>query len=238
LRLAVLILPLAACMSTSRWDKQESWAGKDIGSFPYHPLVYHLDLSILTYQLYTQTLVWPFDPYYEEIQRRDEYMAKVRAWAHRQAAAQAGRSGLDAYRGPGVLGGFPDNPGHDPILFRYGGLHPWSDAISNPADEWLELKTPKAITGRIQDVYVCYRRAGGPDSAGSWNRSGPGATTGRPAPATSCWPSRAKRATRATPDSPRRKASWGSCSCGPGPTAATTYTSRFAEAEAATIFER
>ena len=138
-------------------------AAQDIGSFPYHPLVYHLDLSILTYQLYSQTLVWPFDPYYEEMTRlgRDRVMAQVHAWAKDKGADPAQRAaGLDAYRGPGVLGGFDDNPRHDPIVYRYANLHPWSPAVTNAQHRWTEYLTPRQITGRIKHVYMCTRPSG------------------------------------------------------------------------------
>ena len=140
-----------------------------LGSFPYHPLVYHLDLSILSYQLYCQSLVWAIDPYYEERVHdngvgRDEFMASVRAWVERQGEAQAGITALDSYRGPGALGGFPDNPSHDPILYNYARLHPWSDAIMNGLSRWTEYLTPREITGRISEVWVSYRQAGGEET--------------------------------------------------------------------------
>ena len=130
----------------------------NIGTFPYHPLVFHLDLAILAYQLHGQSLVWPFDPYYEERAHgvgvgRDAFMAKVWAWAQQQPTG--------TFRGPGVLGGFPNNPTHDPILYDYSLIHPWSHAIMNAAAEWTEYLTPDAITSRIQDVFVSYRTAGG-----------------------------------------------------------------------------
>ena len=31
----------------------------------YHPLVYQLDLCVLAYQVYNQTLIWPLDPWFE-----------------------------------------------------------------------------------------------------------------------------------------------------------------------------
>jgi len=141
-----------------------SWEGKELASFPYHPLVYHLDLSILAYQLYSQSLVWPFDPYYEAMGgSREQFMAKVRAWANKRSrAAQAdGKlTGLDQYRGPGVLGGFANNPWHDPILYSYERIYPWSHSISNPEGRWIAYMTPKLITQQIGDVYVSYRKHG------------------------------------------------------------------------------
>ena len=141
-------------------------APANVGTFPYHPLVFHLDLAILAYQLHGQSLVWPFDPYYEERTHgagvsRDAFIAKVAAWVQEQAAAQAGVTALGTFRGPGALGGFPNNPTHDPILYDYSLIHPWSHAIMNAAAEWTEYLTPDAITSRVRDVFVSYRRAGG-----------------------------------------------------------------------------
>ena len=36
----------------------------------YNELVYLLDLCTLSYQLHSQTLIWPMDPYYERIGHR------------------------------------------------------------------------------------------------------------------------------------------------------------------------
>jgi hypothetical protein len=134
--------------------------------FPFHPLVFHIDLSILAYQLYGQTLVWPFDPYYEELNSgagdRAAFMKKVWAWARETGAVQQGRrSVLNDYRGPGVLGGFAANERHDPIVYRYGLVDPWSPCINNLGKRWVVYETPTRITERIRDVYVAYRRAGG-----------------------------------------------------------------------------
>lgn len=139
----------------------------DLGTFPYHPVVYELDLAILAYQLHAQSMVWPIDPYYEEHAdtrgtSRDTFMALVRGWAARRGPAQVtAQAGLDAYRGPGVLAGQPDNPTHDPILYDYARIHPWSHAISNNQALWTEYMTPDAITRRIRDVYVSARPIGG-----------------------------------------------------------------------------
>jgi hypothetical protein len=138
----------------------------ELGTFPYHPLVFELDLSILAYQLHGQSLVWPFDPYYEEHAdtrgtSRDRMMGLVRGWAERRGAAQvAASAGLDAARGPGVLAGLADNPTHDPILYNYARIHPWSHTIVNLLDQWTEYLTPDAITRRIRDVYVSARPIG------------------------------------------------------------------------------
>ena len=142
---------------------------QDLEQFPYHPLVYHLDLSILSYQLYGQSLVWPFDPYYEEATSKKDRVAlmdKVRDWAATKGAEQvASTKGLQAYRGPGLLNGFADNPSHDPILYRYDRLHPWSSNLTNPLNSWTEYLVPAAITDNIRDLYVGYRKAGAPQDS-------------------------------------------------------------------------
>lgn len=137
------------------------------GSFPYNPLIYHLDLSILAYQIYDQSLVWRFDPYYEEMNDKNDgrarTMEKVRAWAKLKGSEQVSQqAGLDSYRGPGVLSGFADNPSHDPILYNYSRIFPWGDSISKALNRWTEYSTPREITGQIDDVYVCYRKIGQP----------------------------------------------------------------------------
>lgn len=140
----------------------------ELGTFPYHPLVYQLDLSILAYQLHGQSLVWPIDPYYEEHAggrgtSRATLMELVRGWARRRGAAQvAAMAGLDAYRGPGSLVGIDDHSDHDPIVYDYARIHPWSDTIGNLDGQWTEYLTPRAITGRIRDVHVSARPIGDP----------------------------------------------------------------------------
>ena len=138
----------------------------DLGTFPYHPLVFELDLAILAYQLHAQSMVWPIDPFYEEHAdstgtSRDTMMALVHAWANARGPAQiAAVTGLDGYRGPGVLAGLPDNPLHDPIIYDYARVHPWSHAITNNDDQWTEYLTPDPLVRRIRDVYVAARRIG------------------------------------------------------------------------------
>jgi hypothetical protein len=151
------------CSSPQWYQKAaaEEVQKQDLGGFPYHLLVYHLDLSILAYQLYGQTLVWPFDPYYEESNNREQFMEKIRSWAKIKGAEQLEmETGIKSYRGPGVLGGFDDNQSHDPIVYRYDHLYPWSSNITNALDSWTEYLVPKEITGQIRDVYMCYRKTG------------------------------------------------------------------------------
>jgi hypothetical protein len=141
----------------------------ELGTFPYHPLVFELDLAIFAYQLHAQSMVWPIDPFYEEQAgprgtSRDTMMALVRTWAQRRGETQVA-TGTGVYRGPGVLAGLPTADSHDPILYDYTRLHPWSHAITNNQDQWTEYDTPDAITHRIRDVYVAARAIGTGDVA-------------------------------------------------------------------------
>ncbi|MEP3277512.1 MAG: lipase family protein [Stappiaceae bacterium] len=136
-------------------------------NFPYDPLVYHLDLSILAYQLYSQTLVWPFDPYYEVLENgevaRLKFMDDVRQWADGKGQQQTRQNPpLGGYRGPGRLAGFADNQRHDPIIYRYDGVYPWKNMMANVGERVVEYLTPTAITGTIGSVQLCYRRTGRP----------------------------------------------------------------------------
>ena len=166
----LIFLPFFLFSCAQHWHPNgtsEEVKKQDLSNFPYHPLVYHLDLSILAYQLYGQSLVWPFDPYYEEANskrgRRSVLMRKVRSWAYIKGAAQVKMDpGIRAYRGPGILNGFKDNPRHDPIIYRYDRIYPWSSNISNPYNSWTEYLVPNEITNRIKDVYVSYRKVGKP----------------------------------------------------------------------------
>jgi hypothetical protein len=138
----------------------------ELGTFPYHPLVFELDLAILAYQVHGQSMVWPIDPFYEEHAggrgtARDTLIELVRDWAARRGSAQiSAMTGLDSYRGPGLLAGLPDNPTHDPIIYNYARIHPWSDTVTNNEAQWTEYLTPPAITRPIRDVFVSARAIG------------------------------------------------------------------------------
>ena len=172
LRLFVLLVSLSTlsgCVTSTHAPEQGAVVRQqNLTGLPYHPLVHHLDLSILAYELYGQTLVWPFDPYYEEFAGRNgnraKFMENVQVWAKAKGAEQAiSDPKLGGYRGPGVLAGFEDNPRHDPIIFRYDRLYPWGRTITHVDGKWTEFLTPKEITGQIRDVYMCYRRSGQPE---------------------------------------------------------------------------
>jgi hypothetical protein len=109
---------------------------------PYHELVYHLDLCILSYHLYSQTLIWPMDPYYEQMaqsggeSRRRDFMTQVR----------------EAQPRPGV---YP--PALDPIISDYGSINPWMPCFVKPEPgsiPWLVFQAPSEITASIRDTYM------------------------------------------------------------------------------------
>jgi hypothetical protein len=62
-----------------------------------------------------------------------------------------------------VLAGFEDNPAHDPVIYQYSRLHPWSASLANPAGRWSEYLAPAVITDPIRQAYVCSRVAGQPE---------------------------------------------------------------------------
>lgn len=166
--IAVALVAAATACDVPYIDTSEEAAeavrAQELGALPYHPIAYHLDLSIFAYQLYGQTLVWPFDPYYEEAgEARPALMARVREWAARTGEAQRAAGGsAEDLRGPGLLAGFEDNPAHDPIVYQYSRIHPWSDAVTFPSGgRWTEYLTPRAITERIDEAHVCVRTIGG-----------------------------------------------------------------------------
>lgn len=163
---------IASCSSTFIPTEQSQPQALQVNSnsvFPYNPLVYHLDLAILAYQLHGQSLIWPHDPYYEDLSNKTKgratMVAKVQAWAAETGKTQSKTPQLDAYRGPGSLNGFPNSANHDPIIYNYDLIDPWNNAIMNAAGTWTEYLTPRTITANIKQVQVCYRPSGQPISA-------------------------------------------------------------------------
>ena len=81
-------------------------------------VVYLLDLCILSYHLHSQTLIWPMDPYYEQVKkklgsRRNNFMSLIRQTFDFQTKP--------GYHGPGSSqgddnSGWRTNPHLDPII--------------------------------------------------------------------------------------------------------------------------
>lgn len=139
----------------------EATLGAVAGGTPYDERLYHLDLCILAYQLYTQTLLWPMDPYSEQMarpwtNRRDAFLARARRrFAERRV------------------------PSHlDPILTdlrRLGPLHP---CLMKPErlGTWQVFDAPAPIADPIGEVWVASERSTEPVLL--WRA--PGGTAGRP----------------------------------------------------------
>lgn len=114
----------------------------------YNKLLYHLDLCIMSYHLYHQSLIWPWDPYYENrglLDHRDSFMKLVNTYA----------SGKTTVHGPGNCQNWPTNLQLDPILTDYSQLSPWSHGFVHPEyNDWLLSLPPRFITSKISQVFL------------------------------------------------------------------------------------
>ncbi|MBL8774337.1 MAG: hypothetical protein JNK12_00335 [Acidimicrobiales bacterium] len=117
------------------------------GGAPYDESVYHLDLCILAYQLYTQTLLWPMDPYSEQMarpwtSRRDAFLGRARKrFAERRVPAHL-----------------------DPILTDLRRLGPVRPCFVKPErlGTWEAFDAPAAIADRIGEVWLSTYRSAEP----------------------------------------------------------------------------
>jgi hypothetical protein len=145
----------------------------------YEEFVYLLDLCILSYQLHAQTLIWPMDPYYEELiyyaegeltERRSKFMEAVR---HKFVNPYTNEVVplLHIYRGTGRLQaagqGWYKNDLLEPIISDYCRIYPWRPSFTRPRknkEPWILYSTPKIITDRIDQVrMIRYSQARGPN---------------------------------------------------------------------------
>jgi Lipase (class 3) len=128
---------------------------------PGREFVYQLDLCTLAYQLHSQTLIWPMDPYYEQwsntpslgpLSRREEFMRKV----HQVATSK--NPDYQGMRGPAALSGAPpSNEDLDPIISDYGQINPWRPSVTRPnkvEEDWILYQAPHEVTDRISTVSV------------------------------------------------------------------------------------
>lgn len=136
----------------------------------YDELVYLLDLCILSYHLHSQTLIWPMDPYYEQMgepllpkakrTRRKKFMTEVHAYF----------TGNSRFHGPGscqaASADWATNPLLDPIISMYYRIYPWRPSFTRPNREnepWIVYNPPQVITDRINVVkMVRYSSNAGP----------------------------------------------------------------------------
>src|SRR5262249_35390295 len=118
------------------------------GTMSWDEHLRELDLCILAYQLHNQTLIWPTDPYYEQLlkqspslseargedvtrdagRRRQEFVAEVTKTFSltRQLQAVPRPNANAAYHGPGECMGWAEtNFTLDPIISEYDRINPW-----------------------------------------------------------------------------------------------------------------
>ena len=120
----------------SRFD--QDWQG------PGRDFVDLLDLCTFAYQLHSQTLIWPMDPYYEQwsntpslgqFSRREEFMRKV------YQVATSKNPDYKGMRGPAALSGAPQsNEDLDPIISDYEQVNPWRPSVTRPnkvEEDWI-----------------------------------------------------------------------------------------------------
>ena len=148
----------------SRFD--QDWQG------PGRDSVDLLDLCTFAYQLHSQTLIWPMDPYYEQwsntpslgqFSHRQEFMRKV------YQVATSKNPDYKGMRGPAALSGASQsNEDLDPIISDYEQVNPWRPSVTRPnkvEEDWILYNTPQEITDRISTVSIA--RWNPPPSAAS-----------------------------------------------------------------------
>lgn len=127
----------------------------------YHPILHALDLSILAYHMYGQSLLWPFDPYYEEVNtsesQRRKLMKQVWSWVDESPNNPSELMSYGGYRGPGGLAGFSSNYRHDPILYRYDRLNPSKPCLNFLGERWVIYESPPELIHSIRDVFVSFQ---------------------------------------------------------------------------------
>jgi hypothetical protein len=132
--------------------------------------VFLLDLCILSYHLHSQTLIWPIDPYYEQVNLSDSPLRVQMMNRVHVDAKDYQRRGI--YHGPAdyfgtPAGGWQVNPNLDPIIANYQRLYPWRPSFTRALPAyWVLYNTPSLITNRIRTVNMAiYDQAAGPGSA-------------------------------------------------------------------------
>jgi hypothetical protein len=125
-----------------------------------------LDLCVLVYQLYHQSLAWPLDPWYDVaaragIARRADTIKRVHDWAATLAPpvehADPARS---AYSGPSAARGFgPSNLALDPVITNYRRIEPGVPAFTRDGARFLAIQAPRWVVDPIGAVEVARYRA-------------------------------------------------------------------------------
>ena len=127
----------------------------------YDDRLYHIDLCILSYHLYHQSLIWPLDPYYEKqdtskrTARRKDFMSKVIGVLDDASVVPANVK--QNLHGPAQFQTPPKSTetNLDPIVTDYSQVDPWTASFVQPEKEWEFIKPCTFITDKIHSVYVC-----------------------------------------------------------------------------------
>lgn len=111
----------------------------------YNEIIYHLDLSIMTYHYFSQSLIWPWDPFYEVAgnvggSSRDDFMADVRT----RFMTGARGATLNNNACPKEL---------DPILCDYSRINPAKSSLyrPGPGTKWALFQPIPDIVDKIVD---------------------------------------------------------------------------------------
>lgn len=125
----------------------------------YHPLVYHLDLCILAYHLYHQSLVFPMDPYYESMtggltsSRRTNFMTQAKQTVNAINGAPPYNTIDEQLNGPGSTSAWNADIKLDPILTNYGQLNPWYPSVIRAVGTW-DVLYPQKIVSQIGRLFM------------------------------------------------------------------------------------
>ena len=123
---------------------------------PVPEVLLNCDLSILAYQLYHQSVIWPLDPWYEVLargatDRRANFMKQVHAYAQTLPA----RSDKSLYAGPASVGGIGKSSAtHDPVLSNYSQIRPRDPAFSGDGAVFIAIQAPSYLVDPIKVVSV------------------------------------------------------------------------------------
>jgi hypothetical protein len=129
--------------------------GAPVGPFPYNLFFYYLDLAVLNYNFYAQSLVFPWDPFYEKRKQRSLFIDQLYTYLEGNGRAsrfaELNRECLDkgnisaakqlsCIRGPDIVSHMtgadfdplrrdPDGGPIDPLLTRYSQIDPSRHAV-------------------------------------------------------------------------------------------------------------
>ncbi len=138
--------------------------------FPFLDCLTQIELCIMSYHLFAQSVLWPLDPWYETCgskEARTRRMAAVRALL-------ANSCWVEGVRGPGLACGFRDDEGRlDPILCRYKGrLKPWTRGLQFDGGKYILFEPNRPISRQIAATRIC-RFVPDKDPSGLWTITPP-----------------------------------------------------------------